>query len=145
MTKIKVLLFTLFLLGISLLTSSVMAGSKNHNDGNGKSYERGTGQLNGLDGCKPPEQSGNYWVYIPTELLPPGWSHEWEGGPCCPSNILSGVDNNYPLPNQCCNGPDYLPDGPPFHGAPSGEAAPGNHCECFEIRGWPIPNAIPSP
>ena len=139
-TKLKLLLLTSLLLSIALLSSPVMAGSKNQNDENGKSYERGTGRTTGTNmlGCRPPENAPNYWVYLPTDLLPPiPLLHEWEGGPCCPSNILSGIGNDYPLPNQCCNGPDYLPDGPPFFGATSGEEAPGNWCLCFHVRGYP--------
>jgi len=135
----------LLFLSAALLVSAAIAGSNNQNDENGKSYERGTGKINGLEGCRPPEQSGNYWVYVPTELLPLGWSHEWEGGPCCPSNAPSGIGDNYPLPNQCCNPPDYLPSPPAPAETPTGEQQPGNHCECFEIRGWPIPKAIPPP
>ncbi len=142
--KLRLLLLTTLILGIALLSSSVMAGSKNQNNGNGKSDLRGTGKINGLNGCAPPLESGNYMIYMPSDL-PPGWSHEWEGGPCCPSNIPSGMGNNYPLPNQCCNPPDYLPSPPWDPETPTGAHHPGNHCLCFEIRGWPIPKAIPPP
>ena len=119
----------------------------NHNDTtNGKSVERGTGKVNMQQGCAPPTQSGE--VLINMDFLPgeldfinlmladvdagvPYWQIEvedWWGGPCCASNELA--ENGNPLPNQCCNGPD----GPPLSGVP------GNHCRCFELRGWPIPN-----
>jgi hypothetical protein len=47
----------------------------------------------------------------------------WQGGPCCFS-----MHNE---PNQCCNPPDMGPVG-----------VPGNHCECFELRGYPFPYAV---
>ncbi len=141
MAILLLLTLSILLLGFSMQLSA-NAGSNNQNDENGKSYERGTGKINGLDGCRPPESSGNYWVYVPADL-PPGWSSEWEGGPCCPSNMLSEIGNNYPLPNQCCNPPDYMPSPPLPPETPSGEQQPGNHCLCFEVRGWPIPNAMP--
>lgn len=140
--KTKTILLAIIAIAIIALPASLaFAGSYNQNDeDNGKSVERGTGKVNGLDGCAPPTQSGNYWVFVPTGLLPPDWSHEWEGGPCCPSNNYPDpATSEYPYPNQCCNGPDYLPEGPPFYGAESGEHAPGNHCLCFGIRGWPHP------
>ena len=119
------------MLSLTLATNVVFAGNKNQNDiTNGKSVERGTGKINHEDGCAPPEQSGNYWVFLPV-ALPPGWANEWEGGPCCPSNTYLAV-SAYPLPNQCCNPPDEGPMG-----------VPGNHCLCFQIRGYPIPNALP--
>lgn len=123
-----------------LLTSSALAGTKNQNDENGKSYERGTGRTAEMNmlGCRPNTNAPDSWVYVPTDLLPPvEFFHEWLGGPCCPSNILSDTTNQYPLPNQCCNPPDYLPEGPPFFGEPSGEQAPGNWCLCFHLRGYP--------
>jgi hypothetical protein len=120
------------------------AGSKNQNGDHGT---QGTEIVNGLDGCAPGLQAGNRWVYVPSDTLdvflaiigvPQPWNifHEWEGGPCCPSNTLSGIGSDYPLPNQCCNGPDYLPED--LGGFPTGEHAPGNHCVCFEIRGYPF-------
>jgi hypothetical protein len=118
----------------------VFAGSKNQNGENGI---QGTDRLNGLDGCRPGIQSGNYWVYVPSDVLDgfgftAPFFHEWEGGPCCPSNTLSDVGNLYPRSNECCNGPDYLPS-PPFDPEiPTGEQAPGNHCICFEIREYPF-------
>ena len=121
------------LMAIIVLATPVyvaFAGSKNRNGDNGA---QGTDKLNDREGCRPNAHAGNYWVYIPSEFLPPEpLFHEWEGGPCCPSNTLSGIENDYPLPNECCNGPDTLPF-PPFIGEPS----PGNHCLCFEIRGYP--------
>lgn len=133
------LIFTL-LLTFALSAQSVFAGNRNANGDNGT---QGTDILNGLSGCKPPLQSSQktqYWVYVPSELLDSfGFSapyfHEWMGGPCCPSNVRSNIGNNYALPNQCCNGPDYLPEF--LGGGPTGEQGPGNHCECFEIRGYP--------
>jgi hypothetical protein len=152
--KKNILLTTLVLLSLTTLVLSipaVFAGFNNQNDDldfAGKSVERGTGKYNGLHGCRPPAESGDDWVYVPSDLLdgfllslgitPTPFYHEWLGGPCCPSNMLSDEGNEYPLPNQCCNGPDYMPS-PPFPpGVPTGEAAPGNHCECFEIRGYPF-------
>lgn len=151
--KKKLIMITLVLtmmLSLPLTLNEVFAGNLNQNDDlafAGKSVERGTGKANGLDGCAPPTQSGNLWVYVPSDLLdaillslpfplpePLSYYHEWEGGPCCPSNTLSELGNEYPLPNQCCNGPDYFP-APPIE---SGEASPGNHCVCFEIRGYPF-------
>ncbi len=126
---------------------AVFAGNKNQNDEtNGKSVERGTGKANGLDGCAPPAQSGDRWVYVPSDLLdeflaaiginpPYDFYHEWVGGPCCPSNAYPDpAVSLYPLPNQCGNPPDYFP-APPIE---SGEAVPGNHCLCFAIRGYPF-------
>jgi hypothetical protein len=136
-TQSKLILTVMLIFSLSLVIQPTLAGSKNQNGTNGKSYDRGTGRTTGMnmEGCRPPENAPNEWVYLPTELLPPDpFFHEWLGGPCCTSNMLSGTGNNYPLPNQCCNGPDYLPF-PPF--APTGEAAPGNWCLCFHIRGYP--------
>jgi hypothetical protein len=120
----------LFVAGIvvilmTLSAGIVLAGDRNSNGPHGS---HGTGIENGKEGCRA--GGGDYYVYVPTDL-PPGWSNEWLGGPCCPSNISSGVGNDYPLPNQCCNPPDDV------------HPQPGNHCECFEMRGYPIPNAIP--
>ena len=124
----------------------VFAGNQNMNGGHGI---QGTGKLNGKEGCRPNIQTGNFMVNMdisPEELAainamlastpnPNGswWqinSIDWMGGPCCPSNELAA--NGNPLPNQCCNGPDM---GPP------GSGVPGNHCECFELRGYPFPYA----
>lgn len=122
---------------LSFFASGVFAGNKNANGDHGV---QGTDKLNGKEGCRPGLNSGDRWVYVPSDLLDDfglsdPYFHEWMGGPCCPSNTLSGLGNNYPLPNQCCNGPDYLPDS--MGGFPTGEQGPGNHCECFEIRGYP--------
>ncbi len=147
--KKKIILMMLVVMLVSTLvlsTPAVLAGNKNQNDEtNGKSVERGTGKVNGQDGCVPPAKSGDRWVYVPSGLLdgiladmgipgPYDSYHEWKGGPCCPSNMLSDVGSNHPLPNQCCNGPDYFP-APPVE---SGESGPGNHCVCFGIRGYPF-------
>lgn len=129
----------------------VLAGYRNQNDiTNGKSVDRGTGKVNGKDGCAPPTQSGDRWVNMGDEeelaninlMLasmpnPDGsyWqinSMDWKGGPCCPSNTLSDTVNEHPLPNQCCNAPDM---------DPPGTGVPGNHCMCFSLRGYPIPIA----
>ncbi len=120
------------------------AGSKNQNGDNGT---QGTDKLNGLDGCRPGLQAGDYWVYVPSDVLDQlgfvdPYFHEWQGGPCCPSNTLSGIGSDYPLPNQCCNGPDFLPED--MGGFPTGEQAPGNHCVCFEIREYPF-SILPLP
>ena len=138
MKRIILVVVSIVLL-ITLFPTTVLAGDRNANGDNGS---QGTGILNGKDGCRPGVQSGDYWVYIPSPLLDSfgltdSYYHEWLGGPCCPSNISSGIGNDYPLSNQCCNGPDYAPEGPPLFGAPTGEQAPGNHCECFELRGYP--------
>ena len=131
--NLRKLLVILAIIVLALPLNIALAGSKNQNGENGA---QGTDKINDKEGCRPNENAGNYWVYIPTELIPPepSFLHEWEGGPCCPSNILSGIGENYPLPNECCNGPDHLPF-PPF--TPTGESAPGNHCLCFALRGYP--------
>lgn len=136
--RLQIISTTFVLLLMIIPTFMVYAGSKNQNGENGS---QGTGILNGLDGCRAGENSGNYWVYVPSQTLDfygftDAYFHEWMGGPCCPSNMNSDIGNDYPLPNQCCNGPDYLPDF--LGGAQTGEQAPGNHCECFEIRGYPF-------
>ena len=143
MTKenLRKLLVILTIITLALPLNVAFAGSKNQNGENGA---QGTDKINDKEGCRPNENAGNYWVYIPTELIPPepSFLHEWEGGPCCPSNILSGIGENYPLPNECCNGPDHLP--PEMGGGLTGEYAPGNHCLCFAYRGYPEA-AIPLP
>ena len=48
---------------------TALAGNKNQNDiTNGKSVERGTGKINGKDGCAPPTQSGEKMVYMDISL-----------------------------------------------------------------------------
>jgi hypothetical protein len=141
MKKAILVAVVISILLMALAPAVVFAGDRNSNGENG---EHGTGIINGLNGCRPPIEAGDYWVYVPTELLPPiDVLHEWMGGPCCPSNEPSNTNNAYPLPNQCCNPPDYLPNIPPFNGAPSGEQRPGNHCLCFELRGYPLPALLP--
>jgi len=111
---------------MALSGGAVLAGDNNQNGENGN---QGTDKVNGKDGCRA--GGGNYWVYIDSELPPWILSHEWEGGPCCPSNEPSEFGPNfYPVPNQCCNPPDNGPTG-----------QPGNHCLCFAMRGYPVPNA----
>jgi hypothetical protein len=109
----------------------VTAGSKNQNDGNGKSNERGTGKINGREGCEA-------WGGHKAVDLGPPLGAVW-GGACCPSNEQLGTTaggNNVHAPNQCCNPPDYVPGTP----IPTGLQQPGNHCECFAIRGYtPVP------
>ena len=146
LTMLTLLMMTTLILSVP----AVLAGNKNQNDDlafAGKSVERGTGKVNGIDGCAPPTQSGDEWVYmaISEEELtalnvifePDIISIEWKGGPCCPSNVPSDSftflnDHQYPLPNQCCNPPNM---------GPAGSGVPGNHCVCFELRGYPFPNA----
>ena len=111
----------IFLLGLLILAMPsifAFAGFNNQNDDNGKSAERGTGKENNMDGCNVPENAASVWVYIPPEDV------VWLGGACCASNIeiFEGVY----LPNQCCNPPDFIP----------GPGVPGNHCLCFENRGF---------
>jgi hypothetical protein len=142
--KKKIILTTLVLILMTTLVLSVpavFAGNKNQNDEtNGKSVERGTGKLsNGLplqsnvpwptfdifgkyvEGCRA-LGGGNVMVYVPGE-------GDWPGGPCCPSNTyLDPAVSAYPLPNQCCNPPDFLL---PLGTLPS---VPGNHCICFIYR-----------
>jgi hypothetical protein len=140
---VSITLILIIALSLTLITNTVFAGNKNQNDEtNGKSVEKGTGKINGQDGCRPDEQSGNFMVYVPTEL-PPGWSNDWEGGPCCPSNFIDLDYSEYPFPNQCCNAPDYYPEGHPDAGEETGEHHPGNHCLCFALREWPRPPASP--
>ncbi len=120
--KNKNLLKIQLLLAIVLLVTPIYiayAGSKNQN---GEHGTQGTDIINGLDGCRPNTQSGDYNVYVPSDVVDgfldlfgipqESWwfFHEWQGGPCCPSNTLSAEGNNYPLPNECCNVPDFLPD-----------------------------------
>ena len=156
--KKTIILTTLFLTLISTLVLSVptvLAGNMNHNADPdfppaydaGNSIIRGTGKVNGQDGCRPDEHSGTFTIdmafspedrahldallagltpslYLTTEL--------WEGGPCCRSNQVDEA-SGLPTPNQCCNPPDM---GPP------GSGVPGNHCECFEDRGYPFEHAV---
>jgi hypothetical protein len=136
--NLRLIQITSILLLMMIPTFIAYAGSKNQNGENGS---QGTDKLNGLYGCRAGLNSGNYWVYVPSQTLDgygftAAYFHEWEGGPCCPYNMDSDIGNDYPLPNECCNGPDYLPDF--LGGAATGEQAPGNHCECFEIRGYPL-------
>lgn len=139
---------TLLLLLASTLAVSVpfaLAGWNNQNDDNGNSLLQGTGKVNEREGCRPNVQAGSVTVdmgFSPEELANINallaslglqlTTDEWQGGPCCPSNQYDG-DSGLPLPNQCCNPPDM---GPP------GTGVPGNHCECFELRGYPFPNAV---
>jgi hypothetical protein len=108
---------------IMSVSTMVFAGSSNQNGTNGKSFERGTGRTTeqnegfGYDGCQA--WGGDYETFIPGEGI-------WLGGPCCPSNVLANtivpVWPAVPLPNQCCNPPDFI------------HAQPGNHCLCFQMR-----------
>ena len=68
-----------------------------------------------VEGCRA--RGGDVAVSIPGVAT-------WWGGPCCASNMEAGP--KVYLPNQCCNPPDFV-------GEP---AVPGNHCLCFEIRGY---------
>jgi hypothetical protein len=124
----------LAILILAIPVSLAFAGSKNQNGENGI---QGTDKINNIDGCRPNENAGDVWVYVPSAILDAlGFTdpvyHEWKGGPCCTSNTLSGIGEDYPLSNECCNGPDTVP----IPGIP-GEPAPGNHCLCFAIRGYP--------
>jgi hypothetical protein len=146
----KIVVFMLSLLLVATLSLSLplaLAGWNNQNDDSGNSLLRGTGKVNMQEGCRPNIQAGSITIdmgFSPEELGainaflgsldPPLYltTDEWEGGPCCPSNQYDS-SSSLPLPNQCCNPPDM---GPP------GTGVPGNHCECFELRGYPFPNAV---
>jgi hypothetical protein len=152
-TMLTILVLTLTSI-LALSVPTVLAGTRNQNANPdslaydaGNSIERGTGRINGGEGCRPDVQSGNYTVDMAfgaeelaaingllAGLTPPLYltTDEWVGGPCCPSNQIDGA-SGLPLPNQCCNPPDM---GPP------GTGVPGNHCECFELRGYPFPYAV---
>ena len=130
--KIFVTILTLALLtSLTLSFTSVLAGNNNNNGDNGL---QGTGKINHLDGCRPSTNAGNVWISIPSILPPWITTNIWEGAPCCAARS-DGPIGEYlgePLwmPNQCCNPPDEGPVG-----------VPGNHCLCFQNRGWPVPNA----
>jgi hypothetical protein len=111
----------LLLLILSIPSMIAFAGNKNQNGVNGNS-EYATGKENFLDGCNVPENAEDVWVKIPDGPI-------WLGGACCASNVEFSEDVYYP--NQCCNPPDFL-DGP---------GVPGNHCLCFENRGFQSPTA----
>jgi hypothetical protein len=135
---VSMTLFLIIVLSLSMVTISVFAGHNNNNYKNGKSAERGTGKANGLNGCAPPTQAGS--VNIDGNFPNLGNGGEiWAGAYCCASNHIDEV-SELPTPNQCCNPPDYLPS-PPFDPeTPTGEHVPGNHCLCFELRGFqPLP------
>jgi len=131
--KKLILLISVIVLLMALSPTMVLAGSKNMNGENG---DQGTEKVNGKDGCQANVHSGDRWVYVPSSAFPESpYYHEWKGGPCCPSNVLAstiGAVSIYTLPNQCCNGPDYLPGTTDIY-----EPAPGNHCLCFADRGYP--------
>jgi hypothetical protein len=129
MRKIMLVVAVIAVTLMALSSGAAIAGDKNQNDEKGRGTQ-GTDKVNGKDGCRPDVMSGNYWVYMPD---PPPWApHEWEGGPCCPSNELAtDYGSELPLPNQCCNPPDYV------------HPQPGNHCECFHLRGYPPPPPAP--
>jgi hypothetical protein len=139
---------------LALSVPTILAGTNNQNANPdspaydaGNSINLGTGKVNEGEGCRPNVQSDNYTIdmgfsteeraHIDALLASLGLqltTEEWDGGPCCPSNQIDG-DSGLPLPNQCCNPPDM---GPP------GTGVPGNHCECFELRGFPFPLAVAS-
>jgi hypothetical protein len=123
---VSMTLFLIIVLSLSMVTITVFAGHNNQNTiDNGKSVERGTGKLNGQDGCRPNIQAGS--VNIDGDFPDFGNGGEiWAGAYCCASNHIDEV-SGYPTPNQCCNHPDL---GPP------GSGVPGNHCLCFELRGF---------
>jgi hypothetical protein len=83
---------------------------------------QGTGIVNELDGCRPPANapSVNIDGDFPEALGGPIWA----GAYCCASNHID-EDSGYPTPNQCCNPP-----------AATGIYVPGNHCLCFQLRGF---------
>ena len=129
MRKIMLVAAVIVVILMALSAGAVLAGDNNQNGDHGS---QGTERENGKDGCQA--RGGDYWVYIDS-VLPPEWSHEWEGGPCCPSNEpATDYGSSLPLPNQCCNPPDIPFDGEGGH--------PGNHCLCFFMRGYPITNAV---
>ena len=123
-------------LTLTMMTNVVFAGHNNQNTvDNGKSVERGTGKYNELDGCNPDINAPNVWIDIGF-VPPPITTSIWQGAPCCAHRAGGSIDvfEGEPvwMPNQCCNPPYY-----------TGEFVPGNHCRCFENRGWPDPNALP--
>jgi hypothetical protein len=131
--KRTILTTIIAIMALALVTSTAFAGHYNQNtDENGKSVELGTGKSNPevpsgvhIDGCRPPEESGSVWVQILPAFLGP-----WEGGLCCASNTVVGeTSGGVPIyaPNQCCNPPQRE----------GYDLVPGNHCECFGIRGYP--------
>jgi hypothetical protein len=133
--KSNLLLATVIIFGFFLLASTVMAGWNNQNDGNGQSYENGTGKANGKDGCIA-------WGGMKAADLGPefeaffGYRYVWGGGCCASNQMVDEVETNdgiiqIYMPNQCCNPPDFDP-----FGNPTGNHFPGNHCECFLIRGF---------
>ena len=111
------------------------AGSKNQNGENGI---QGTDKINGKEGCRA---MGGMKAVDLGELFESimGYRYVW-GKACCASNILvetvdvEGEDTQVFEPNQCCNGPDFIPT--PGGPIPSGEYAPGNHCLCFTLNGY---------
>ena len=114
------------MLSLALATNVVFAGNKNMNGDHGI---QGTGKINDKSGCRA--MGGD----IAVDLGPP-LGAVW-GGACCASNeylyTTTGEGNDVYAPVQCCNPPDHLPF-PPF--TDTEEHHPGNHCLCFEIRGY---------
>ena len=118
---------------LALPISGTLAGSKNQNGENG---DQGTDKINGNEGCRA--MGGMKAVDLgPIFGSIFGYQYVW-GKACCASNILvetvdvEGETINVREPNQCCNGPDFIPT--PGGPIPSGEHAPGNHCLCFAIN-----------
>jgi hypothetical protein len=156
--KKALLIVAVIVLAMTLSPMAVLAGTGNQNGDNGKSSERGTEKINHKEGCRP-NTTREYWVYMGNPLIDvlmdllgappppsenPDYYNEWKGGPCCPSNEPSETTNAYPKPNQCCNGPDLEIIPGPFPPFPIeiSEPAPGNHCLCFALQGYPMPGLL---
>jgi hypothetical protein len=117
MKKIMLVATLIVVIVMALSAGAVFAGDKNQN---GEHGVQGTAKENNQDGCRP--AGGDVFVAVNPGTV-------WLGGACCPSHSEPLV-GGYPPSNQCCNPPDYLP-------FPSSQ--PGNHCLCFEMRGFTGP------
>lgn len=123
-TKKKIVTYAapILLLTLAISVGTVFAGSQNQNGENGT---QGTAKVNDMDGCRPDVQAGSGYIRIF-----PGPGGLWEGGPCCAAHSTGPVEyvNGNPVyeSNECCNPPDSV------------NPQPGNHCECFHLRGYPV-------
>jgi hypothetical protein len=122
MKKIMVLTLSLMLVVTLAFSTSIVLAAHNPRI----PQNQGTTIYNELDGCRPNANAdGSVWIQIPGGPV-------WLGGPCCAAYGQGSVGDvaGEPvyMPNQCCN--------PPYF---TGTFVPGNHCECFELRGLTSP------
>jgi len=95
-------------------------------------------EKNQNDGCAA--KGGAIWTFLDTFAIPVEFdpvtgaptvfnfssNGAWLGGACCASNEVLFEDGGEAIyeENSCCRPPDAM------------EPAIGNHCVCFEIRGY---------